>query len=114
MPRLSAGIHHLTPTVPVHVFDAPEPGPTALIQAGIQLDHANARNGQVLLLAGAHRYTRHWYSWGAEHDLPVVALESEPGDLTVHFGDTMHTTPPPTADQLCVRSQNSRGGPRSE
>jgi hypothetical protein len=28
----------------------------------------------------------------------VVALETEPGDLTVHFGDAMHTTPPPTAD----------------
>ncbi|MBL9106506.1 MAG: succinylglutamate desuccinylase/aspartoacylase family protein [Myxococcales bacterium] len=38
MPRLPAGIHHLTPTVPVHVFDAPEPGPTALIQAGIHGD----------------------------------------------------------------------------
>jgi hypothetical protein len=26
-----------------------------------------------------------------------VALETEPGDLTVHYGDTMHSTPPPTA-----------------
>jgi hypothetical protein len=38
MPRLPAGIHHLTPTIPVHVFDAAEPGPTALIQAGIHGD----------------------------------------------------------------------------
>lgn len=38
MPRLPAGISHLTPTVPVHVFDAPEAGPTALIQAGIHGD----------------------------------------------------------------------------
>ncbi len=35
---LTPGIHHLTPTVPVHVFDAPKPGPTALIQAGIHGD----------------------------------------------------------------------------
>jgi hypothetical protein len=69
-----------------------------LIQAGIQLDHANAANGQLLVLAGSHRYTRHWYGWGEEGDLPVVALETEPGDLTLHHGDTMHTTPPPTAD----------------
>jgi hypothetical protein len=69
-----------------------------LIQAGIQLDHANAANGQLLLLAGSHRYTRHWYGWGEEGDLPVVALETAPGDLTLHHGDTMHTTPPPTAD----------------
>ena len=69
-----------------------------LIQTGIQLDHANPANGQLLLLAGSHRYTKHWYPWGAEGDLPVVAIETEPGDLTLHYGDTMHTTPPPTAD----------------
>jgi hypothetical protein len=69
-----------------------------LIQAGIQLDDANPANGQLLVLAGSHRYTRHWYGWGEEGDLPVVALETEPGDLTLHHGDTMHTTPPPTTD----------------
>jgi Phytanoyl-CoA dioxygenase (PhyH) len=69
-----------------------------LIQNGIQLDHANPANGQLLVLAGSHRYTKHWIAWGEEHDLPAVALETEPGDLTVHYGDTMHTTPPPTAD----------------
>ena len=69
-----------------------------LIQTGIQLDHANATNGQLLLLAGSHRYTKHWIEWGDEDTLPAVALETEPGDLTVHYGDTMHTTPPPTAD----------------
>jgi hypothetical protein len=69
-----------------------------LIQAGIQLDHASPENGQLLLLAGSHRCTKHWYEWGEEGGLPVVALETEPGDLTIHFGDAMHTTPPPTAD----------------
>jgi hypothetical protein len=69
-----------------------------VIQAGIQLDRANPQNGQLLLLAGSHRYTKHWYAWGTEEGLPVVALETEPGDLTLHYGDTMHTTPPPTAD----------------
>jgi uncharacterized protein len=33
--KLSAGVHFLTPTVPVYVFDAAEPGPCAIIQAGI-------------------------------------------------------------------------------
>ena len=68
-----------------------------LIQAGIQLDQANAANGQLILLAGSHRYTKHWIAWGEEGDLPAVALETEPGDITLHYGDTMHTTPPPTA-----------------
>ncbi|MCF2528719.1 phytanoyl-CoA dioxygenase family protein [Yinghuangia soli] len=67
-----------------------------LIQAGIQLDHATPENGQLMVLAGSHRYVSHWLAWGDEGDLPVVALETEPGDLTLHFGDIMHSTPPPT------------------
>jgi len=69
-----------------------------LIQAGIQLDHANADNGQLLLLAGSHRHAKHDLVWGEEGDLPVVALETEPGDLTLHYGDTMHTTPAPRSN----------------
>lgn len=38
MARLTAGVHLLWPTVPVTVFDAPAPGPTALVQAGIHGD----------------------------------------------------------------------------
>jgi hypothetical protein len=75
-----------------------------LIQAGIQLDQASAANGQLLLLAGSHRYAKHWLGWGEEVDLPVVALETRPGDLTVHHGDTMHTTPPPTSDDAGRRA----------
>lgn len=67
-----------------------------LIQAGIQLDAANASNGQLMVLAGSHRYTKHWINWGEEGDLPLVALKTQPGDLTLHYGDTMHSTPPPT------------------
>jgi hypothetical protein len=68
-----------------------------LIQCGIQLDRANAANGQLKVLAGSHRYAKHWIAWGEEGELPVVAFDTEPGDLTVHYGDAMHTTPPPTA-----------------
>jgi hypothetical protein len=68
-----------------------------LIQCGIQLDHATPENGQLLALAGSHRYSKHWIGWGEEGDLPAVAFVTEPGDLTLHYGDTMHTTPPPTA-----------------
>ena len=69
-----------------------------LIQAGVQLDHANANNGQLLVLAGSHHYAKHWLTRGQEGDLPVVALDTEPGDLTLHYGDTMHTTPPPLSN----------------
>jgi Phytanoyl-CoA dioxygenase (PhyH) len=75
-----------------------------LIQCGIQLDPASAANGQLMLLAGSHRYAKHWIAWGEEGDLPVVALETRPGDLTVHYGDTMHSTPAPTADDAGRRA----------
>jgi ectoine hydroxylase-related dioxygenase (phytanoyl-CoA dioxygenase family) len=32
----------------------------------------------------------------ARSNLPVVSLETEPGDVTVHFGHTLHSAPPPT------------------
>jgi hypothetical protein len=35
---LPAGVHFLAPTIPLYVFEAAEPGPTALIQAGIHGD----------------------------------------------------------------------------
>jgi hypothetical protein len=75
-----------------------------LLQAGIQLDPANAANGQLQLLAGSHEHAKHWVTRGEEGDLPVVALETEPGDLTLHYGDTMHSTPPPTSDDAGRRA----------
>ena len=35
---LTPGVHFFSPTLPLHVFDAPQPGPTAIIQAGIHGD----------------------------------------------------------------------------
>jgi hypothetical protein len=36
--RLTPGRHFLTPTITAHVFEASEPGPTAIIEAGIHGD----------------------------------------------------------------------------
>ena len=50
---LTPGVHFLEPTIPVHVFEAPEPGPSALIQAGIHGDEvAGVHALQELLEAG--------------------------------------------------------------
>lgn len=75
-----------------------------LVQVGVQLDHANAENGQLLVLAGSHRCTKHWPQWGEEGDVPIVAIDTEPGDVTLHYGDTMHTTPPPTGEHAGRRA----------
>jgi hypothetical protein len=56
---LSEGRHFLTPTVVVHVLEAPEEGPTALIQAGIHGDEvAGVHALEELLEAGELRPAR--------------------------------------------------------
>lgn len=56
---LAEGLHFLTPTVVAHVFEAIEPGPTALVQAGIHGDEiAGVHALEELLEAGALRPTR--------------------------------------------------------
>jgi hypothetical protein len=50
---LEEGVHLLTPTVRLHVFDSQRPGPTALVQAGIHGDEiAGVHALEELLEAG--------------------------------------------------------------
>ncbi len=58
MTRLSPGVHWFSPTLPLHVFDAPEPGPTALIQAGIHGDEVAGVHALQELLEEEIRPTR--------------------------------------------------------
>jgi ectoine hydroxylase-related dioxygenase (phytanoyl-CoA dioxygenase family) len=63
----------------------------------VQLDHADAANGQLLYLAGSHHHAAQQLTSAETDDLPVVAVETEPGDVTVHFGHTLHAAPPPVS-----------------
>lgn len=65
------------------------------LKIGIQLDRADAENGQLHFLAGSHRSSGRPPAAG--DDLPTRAIETEPGDVTVHFGHVFHAAPPPTA-----------------
>jgi hypothetical protein len=67
-----------------------------MLNIGIQLDAATAASGQLLVLAGSHRGTSRLPGPNETDGLPVVALTTEPGDVTVHFGHTLHAAPPPT------------------
>jgi hypothetical protein len=69
--------------------------PTVAI--GVQLDEASAANGQLVMLAGSWRYSSHQLRRADEERWPVVALNTQPGDVTVHFGHVLHAAPPPTA-----------------
>lgn len=61
---------------------------------GVQLDHASADNGQLHFLAGSHESSGSAPT-GRESELPTVAIDTEPGDVTVHFGHVFHAAPPP-------------------
>jgi hypothetical protein len=47
------------------------------------------------VLAGSHRGTSRLPAAGETDGLPVVALTTAPGDVTVHYGHTLHAAPPP-------------------
>jgi hypothetical protein len=68
--------------------------PTVLI--GVQLDAANAGSGQLRYLAGSHLTTGSPPAPG-DQSLPIVGIDADPGDVTVHFGHVLHVAPPPEA-----------------
>jgi ectoine hydroxylase-related dioxygenase (phytanoyl-CoA dioxygenase family) len=66
-----------------------------LLNVGIQLDAATADTGQLQMIPGSHRGTSRLPNAREAENHPVVALTTEPGDVTVHFGHTLHAAPPP-------------------
>jgi ectoine hydroxylase-related dioxygenase (phytanoyl-CoA dioxygenase family) len=71
---------------------------------GIQLDDANARNGQLVFLAGSHRHTNRIDEVDRHPDWPVVPIEGRPGDVTVHYSHVLHAAPPPTSAEASRRT----------
>ena len=67
------------------------------LNVGVQLDRADAANGHLHFLAGSHHHAAQQSPPPAMPDPPVVAIEAEPGDVTVHFGHTLHAAPPPSS-----------------
>jgi ectoine hydroxylase-related dioxygenase (phytanoyl-CoA dioxygenase family) len=76
------------------------------INIGLQLDAATAETGRLHVVPGTWRFSCH------RRDLdraPAVAIDTEPGDCTVHFGDVMHAAPPPTGAGPGRRAIYTRG-----
>ena len=64
------------------------------LNMGIQLDHSSSGSGQLKFLPGSNNFTG-----GTDYanDSPsVISIEANPGDVTVHYGHTLHIAPPPT------------------
>jgi hypothetical protein len=67
-----------------------------MLNVGIQLDAATAAAGQLHMIPGSHLGSSRMPSPLEAEALPTVALTTEPGDVTVHFGHILHAAPPPT------------------
>lgn len=71
---------------------------------GIQLDVADAANGQLVFLAGSHHHTNRITSVAEHPEWPTVAVDAEPGDVTVHYSHVLHAAPPPAGADAHRRS----------
>jgi hypothetical protein len=69
---------------------------------GISVTGGSAANGRLRVAAGSHRVAMPVEI--ARHDpyLPIVAVTTEPGDLTVHLSCTLHEAAPPKTDERKV------------
>lgn len=66
------------------------------VSIGIQLTGSNAETGNLTVVPGSHGQTLH-YNWQQRlSGVPVVAVDTQPGDVTVHVQDVLHASPKPT------------------
>lgn len=65
------------------------------VAVGIQITGSDAARGNLLVVPGSHGQTLH-YDWKDRYpDAPIVAVDTEPGDVTLHIADVMHASPEP-------------------
>ncbi len=66
------------------------------VSVGIQLTGSDASTGNLQVVPGSHGQAIH-YRWEERlRGVPVVSIDTEPGDVTVHIQDLMHASPRPT------------------
>jgi hypothetical protein len=66
------------------------------VGVGVQLTGASAEASRFVGIAGSHGHSAHPLM--TEEDLasmPLVGLDTEPGDVTLHICDVIHASPPP-------------------
>jgi len=67
-----------------------------MVLVGVQLEAASAEAGQLRFVPGSWRTACRQVADPESDGMPVVAVETEVGDCTVHIGDSLHAGPPPT------------------
>lgn len=66
------------------------------VSVGIQLTGSDSSTGNLQVVPGSHGQAIH-YRWEQRlQRVPVVSIDTAPGDVTVHIQDLMHASPRPT------------------
>ncbi len=66
------------------------------VSVGIQLTGSDSSTGNLQVVPGSHGQAVH-YRWEQRlQQVPVVSIDTAPGDVTVHIQDLMHASPRPT------------------
>jgi len=66
------------------------------VSIGIQLTGSSAATGNLQVVPGSHGQTLHYLWKDRLTNVPVVGIDTAPGDVTVHIQDVMHASPKPT------------------
>ncbi|HMK98740.1 MAG TPA: phytanoyl-CoA dioxygenase family protein [Acidimicrobiales bacterium] len=66
------------------------------VSVGVQLTGSDASTGNLLAIPGSHGQAIHYRWEECLTDVPVVAIDTAPGDVTVHVQDLVHASPQPT------------------
>ena len=70
------------------------------VAIGIQFTGSTADTGNLKVVPGSHGQTLHFQWQSKFENVPVVAIDTEPGDVTVHIQDLTHSSPKPTGEGL--------------
>ncbi|CAI7976530.1 Phytanoyl-CoA dioxygenase [Frankia sp. Hr75.2] len=81
---------------------------------GIAVTGSGETNGQLRVIAGSHRVLMPVEIAKSRPYLPVVAVPTEPGDITVHLTCTLHESTPPLVEERRVLYTGFSLAPRAD
>ncbi|MCK9902665.1 phytanoyl-CoA dioxygenase [Parafrankia colletiae] len=81
---------------------------------GIAVTGSGETNGQLRVIAGSHRVLMPVEIASSRPYLPVVAVPTEPGDVTVHLTCTLHESTPPLVEERRVLYTGFSLAPRAD
>ena len=70
-----------------------------LLVASVYLTDATPQSGELAMLPGSHRGAFNAHDQRSDLTAHAAHFRARPGDVSLHYGDTVHAAPPPTDAQ---------------